>query len=146
MKKIIMIAGLTILTSCGNKSSEKKDENSVLDSMLSSNDAPKCDDPQLVETVFSILKENEQIIGNIGYPLNDYKNPEITNIITTAKDDELKSCNCEGTASVTIEGAKLSGQENANTDYKTNSNVSYFAQKNDKGEIIVQVNSVDTFR
>ncbi len=54
MKKIIMIAGLTILTSCSNKSSEKKDENSVLDSMFSSNDAPKCDDPQVIETVFSI--------------------------------------------------------------------------------------------
>ena len=146
MKKIIMIVGLTILTSCGNKSSEKKDENNVLDSMFSSNDAPKCDDPQVIETVFSILKENEQIInGNVDLPINDYKNPEITNIITTAKDDELKSCNCEGTASVVIEGMELVGGERS-ADYKPQSNVSYFAQKNDKGEIIVQVNSVDTFR
>ena len=141
-----MIVGLTILTSCGNKSSEKKDENNVLDSMFSSNDAPKCDDPQVIETVFSILKENEQIInGNVDLPINDYKNPEITNIITTAKDDELKSCNCEGTASVVIEGMELVGGERS-ADYKPQSNVSYFAQKNDKGEIIVQVNSVDTFR
>ncbi len=141
-----MIAGLTILTSCSNKSSEKKDENSVLDSMFSSNDAPKCDDPQVIETVFSILKENEQIInGNVNYPINDYINPEITNIITTSKDNELKSCNCEGTASVTIEGIELVGGERSD-DYKPHSNVSYFAQKNDKGEIIVQVNSVDAFQ
>ncbi len=136
MKKIIMIAGLAILTSCGNNSSEKNSESGILDSMFSSNDAPKCDDPEVLETVLSILEENKNELrtnrGDLFYTTRVINNEtaEITNILTKSKDDELKSCDCEGTLYL----------KNLDNKIFANGNVSYFTQINSKGETIVQIN------
>ena len=126
MKKIILIASLAILSSCKNGANEK----GVLDSIISSNDTPKCDDEDVKNTVLSILKENMHSIpngvGNGGILIS--KNPKIINIMTKSKDDDLKLCGCEGTFVDLYKG-----------------NVIYTAQKNSEGEVIVNLEDTGTF-
>ncbi|MEB3380379.1 hypothetical protein VL762_11775 [Flavobacterium psychrophilum] len=123
MKKIIIIACLAILSSCGNKASE----------------TPKCDDKEVTETVSSILLENKNSLidefGKNGVILNE-NDMKIINVITTNKNDELKSCNCEGTLeSYTDNGVKIT----------TEGNVIYFAQKNSEGEVVVKIDDAGPF-
>jgi hypothetical protein len=126
MKKLILIAGLTILTSCKNESNEK----GILDSIISSNDTPKCDDEDVKNTVLSILKENSQSLitnsGRSGILIS--KHPKIINIMTKSKDDDLKLCGCEGAFIDLYKG-----------------NVIYTAQKNSAGEVIVNLEDAGTF-
>ena len=119
-----MIACLVILSSCGNNSSKKDGETGILDSMFSSNDSPKCDDPQVTETVLSILNENTL---SLRIDTLDVEKTKIINIMTTSNDDKLKTCGCEGT----IESTSQKGT------------VSYVAQKNANDEVIVKVDDAN---
>lgn len=133
-----MIACLVILSSCGNNSSKKDGETGILDSMFSKNDSPKCDDKEVTETVSSILLENRTSLidkyGRNGVLLNE-KDIKIKNIMTTSINDELKSCNCEGSIESYISGI----------DMTTEGNVIYTAQKNSEGEVIVKVDDAGPF-
>lgn len=113
--KIIMMAALISLSSC-----EK--------------DVPKCDNPQVIESVFSILNQNRgnlvdeyggHSIGTISKIYND----KITNIMTTIEDENLHSCGCEGSL---VKGNKAA-------------DIIYSAQKNSSGKFIVKVDNVGTF-
>lgn len=134
MKKIILIASLVILSSCKNSSNR----NSILDSIFSSNETPKCDDKQVTETVTEILIDNvSNLIHNNGrggvflIP----KDTKIKNIITRNANNELKSCNCEGTV--------MSGFNSKS--YRETGNVSYTVQKNSEGEVIISVDNAGPF-
>jgi hypothetical protein len=108
MKKIIMIASLITLCSCGN-------------------DAPKCDDEDVKKTVISILVENrDNIYSEGGSSVSFFLTGKGTfkNIMTKSIDKEINLCNCEGTYT----------QEKA-----FEGNVTYSAQKNSEGEVIVKV-------
>lgn len=128
MKKIIMIASLTTLISCGNK-------------------APKCEDKKVTDLVLSVLDDNKDklqlnlpIFGLI--PLNTFKkeNSKVTNIMTTSSDDKLLICGCEGSVAAWIE--KSNNEKKADT---LVSNITYTAQMNSENEIIVKVNDVEPF-
>ena len=121
-----MIAGLTILTSCGNKSSEKS-EDGILESTFSSNDAPKCEDEEVKKTVISSLVENrENIYTERGSSVSFFLTGKgkLKNIMTKSVDKEIKLCNCEGTY---IEENEFEG------------NVTYSAQKNSEVDVIIQI-------
>ena len=140
-----MIAGLMILSSSCKNSLEKNDENGFLESITSKNDTPKCDDPEVIETVLSIMNDNKNNIrgtyGNTPFSVKniDNKTAEIRNILTKSKDNELKSCNCEGTLSLQNNYPELE------TDVRVIGNVSYFIQKKSEGEIITQINDAGPF-
>ena len=123
MKKIILIASLAILSSCKNGANE----NGILESITSSNDTPKCDDEKVLKTAITILKENQQNLplqsGRNGALISEYA--KITNIMTKSKDDELKLCGCEGSFVDMYKG-----------------HITYTAQKNSEGEVIVNVEDV----
>ena len=131
-----MVAGLVVLSSCGNKTSENG-EKGILDSMFTSNNAPKCDDKEVTETVSSILLENRGTLidgfGRNGVILNE-KDIKIKNILTKNINEELKSCNCEGSLESHLSGMTTEG------------NVTYTAQKNSEGEIIVKVDDAGPFK
>ena len=114
MKKKIIIASLIILCSC------------------TGDNAPKCDDPKIIETVLSILTENTgDLLTEYGqnHVIINAENTKITNIMTVSNDEKLKSCGCEGTVDTeTYEG-----------------NVKYVAQENSEGEIIVKIDDAGPF-
>ncbi|WP_140485531.1 hypothetical protein [Flavobacterium sp. GSA192] len=120
------------------------------------NNVPKCDDPEVTKTIYSILSENkDKIKDRYGVaPLSFYPNEKINSeyvklseIITTNKDSELKSCGCE---------AKLSIATLFNKGYDSNGNVKiklidklisegviqYMAQSNSEEGIIVKVEDI----
>lgn len=115
MKKNVMIACLAILTSCGN-------------------DTPKCDDPEIQETVIQLIVENrtslEYLVSLIA---RDEKNLNIDNIMTTSENSELNSCGCEATLNLL--------RDEGRKPIKTN--ISYTAQKNSQGEVIVKIENLD---
>ncbi len=121
MKKICMIASLAFLWSCGNS-------------------APKCDDSQVVETVKELIMESHGQL-EVGLLLGGYiqldsinsNSLELVNIMTKSKNDDIKSCGCEGSFEFnTIQ----------NAEQKITANVKYEAQENSKGDVIVQVNEI----
>ena len=119
MKKICTIASLAFLWSCGNS-------------------APKCDDKEVIETAISILNENSRsLIDEFGRNsiLIDPKKAKIKNIMTKSSDGELKSCGCEGTI-----------ETNLTSSVSQVGSVSYSAQKNSEGEVIVNVDDAGPFR
>ena len=112
-----MIVGLITLVSCGNN-------------------APKCDDKEVTETVLSILSENSKsLVDQYGRNsiIIDPKTAKIKNIMTPSADDELNSCGCEGT--IETNESFLPGEGSVN----------YTAQKNSEGEIIVKVDNTGPF-
>ncbi|RTY71193.1 hypothetical protein [Flavobacterium sp. LB2P53] len=121
MKKISMIACLTFLWSCGIN-------------------VPKCDDPQVVETVKELIMEShgQLEVGLLlgGYVQLDSINPnslELVNIMTKTKNDDIKSCGCEGNFEFnTIQNAQQ----------KITASVKYEAQENSNEDVIVQVNEI----
>lgn len=134
MKKTFLLASLTILCACGgnNSSSENK-------SIFTSDETPKCEDSEVTNTVLSMLNENitELYLENMNSPGGVYigESAKIKNIMTTNKNEELKSCGCEGT----IESGLF------NEKFIHKANVSYVAQKNSEGEIIVKIEDVGAF-
>lgn len=112
-----MIAGLVLLCSCNS-------------------DVPKCDDPQVIETVFSILAENRDGLldeyGRNGVAAPNKENAKMKNIMTLNEDEKLNTCGCKG--SLIIEG----GAKNEGV-------VEYSAQKNSEGEVVVNVESAGPF-
>lgn len=113
--RIIMIFGLISLSSC-----EKN--------------VPKCDDPQVIESVFSILNQNrgnlvDQYGGHSIGTISKIYNDKITSIMTTNEDENLHSCGCEGSL---VKGNKAA-------------DIIYSAQKNSSGEFTVKVDNVGTF-
>jgi len=134
-----------ILSSSCKNSLEKNDENGFLESIISKDDTPKCDDPKVIETVLSIMNDNKNNIrssyGSTSMSVKDINNEtsEIRNILTKSKDKELMSCNCEGTLSLPNNYPELE------TDVRVVVNVSYFIQKNSEGEIVTQINDAGPF-
>ena len=139
-----MIASVILLSSCGNGSSKG---NGNLDSLFS-DDVPKCDDSLVANYVVAILKQNKasfkiEAFGN-EYPLYQYSSKysgenismKIDNIMTLSKNEDLKSCGCEGVIKMTTPGDTLSSLL---------STVSYEAQKNSQGEVIVKVSNLGAF-
>jgi hypothetical protein len=115
MKKICMIACLAFLWSCGNI-------------------APKCDDPLVVKTVKELIMESHgQLEGYVQLDSININSLELVNIMTKNKNDDIKSCGCEGNFEFnTIQNAEK----------KITADVKYEAQENSKGEVIVQVNEI----
>lgn len=138
MKKIIIIASLVIMSSCGNNSTNKKNENGILESIISKDNVPKCEDQEVTETVAAILLENRNSLitkdGRNGVLLNE-KDIKINNIMTTNINNELKSCNCEGAVLSYISGI----------DMTTEGNVIYTAQINSEGAVVVKVEDAGPF-
>jgi len=109
MKKISMIASLAFLWSCGNS-------------------APKCDDPQVIETVKKIVAENAmKMMMNFSTNADSLS---VDRIMTKSKDNDLKICGCEGVL------------KNTSTIWPEQAVVKYEAQENPDGEIIVKINDV----
>lgn len=145
MKKIVMIASVILLSSCGNGSSKG---NGNLDSLFS-DDVPKCGDSVVSNYVISILKQNKGAfkIEAFGeeFPLYQYSSKyldeniglKLDNIMTLSEDEDLKSCGCEGVVKMTTPN---------DTSKSLVSSVSYEAQKNPQGEVIVKVSNLSAFK
>lgn len=120
MKKIIILAGLISLSSC-----EKN--------------VPKCDDPEVIKTLYSILNENKNKLRNEAGSRSlielltkeiSSENTKIANIVTTKKDNELNSCNCEGKVIIEREGSTTEGE------------LEYTTQTTSEKEIIVKIENI----
>ena len=130
-----MIAGLSILTSC----TKKTNESGFFDSVFSS-DVPKCEDEDVKNTVISILIENRIKLGLNSEWIEESMltgNGKLKNILTKSINEELKSCNCEGTYTQEIEAQGVKGL--------LLGNIIYTAQKNSEGEIIVNIEETGIF-
>jgi hypothetical protein len=128
MKKISILVASVSLISCQNN-------------------VPKCDDPEVFKTIYSILSENKDKIGDEygHYPLYFYPNEKInsenisvTEIITNKKDTELNSCGCEGKLSID----KVEVDGNIEGKMKYEGLIEYSAQKNSEDNIIVKVENI----
>ncbi len=125
------MAGLVILCSCKNESNEK----GILDTLIATDDTPKCEDEEVKSTVISLLTENKNDLTSaeghsVGLFFNNKNDGKIINLLTKSKDKELKTCTCEGN----YEDETIVGS------------VSYTAQKNSEGEIIVQIDYAGAFQ
>ena len=111
------------------------------------NNVPKCDDPEVFKTIYSILNENKDKIGDEygHFPLYFYldeninsDNISVTEIITNKKDTELNSCGCEGKLSIN----KVEVDGNIEGKMKYEGLIQYSAQKNSEDNIIVKVENI----
>lgn len=121
MKKILILATSVVIISCQNN-------------------VPKCDEPEVFETIYSILRENKDEMKNeYGFsPLFGIKDEEInaksiqiSDILTTKNDNELKSCSCEGTITI-MNNDSLVGK----------GIIEYSAQKNSDDNIVVKLENL----
>ena len=103
------------------------------------NNVPKCDDPEVFNTIYSIINENKDKLRNESGNRSlielltkniTSENTKITEIMTTKNDTELNSCGCEGKLIITREGSTTEGL------------IEYTAQKNSENEIIVKVENI----
>lgn len=115
-----MISGLLILNSC----------NSLTD------DTPKCDAELVKKDVLNILDQNKMRLidkfgttGRIAPYFNAKGDGKIVNIITKSIDKEIKLCNCESL----YEDERVKGQ------------VTYIAQKNSEGDVIIRIENAGPF-
>lgn len=120
------------------------------------NNVPKCDDADVLKTIYAIINENKDKIENSygQHPLGLYpeekinaENIEITEIITSNKDSELKSCGCEAKISIANlqhNGLDSNGELAIELDQKARNEgtIQYTAQNNSEDNIIVKVENI----
>ena len=120
------------------------------------NNVPKCDDADVLKTIYAIIYENKDKIENIygQHPLGLYpeekintENIEITEIMTSNKDSELNSCGCEAKISIANlqhNGIDSNGELAIELDQKTRNEgiIQYTAQNNSEDNIIVKVENI----
>lgn len=120
VSKIIMMAGLISLSSC--------EEN-----------VPKCDNPEVIKTLYSILNENKAKLRNEAGSRSlielltkeiSSENTKIANIVTTKNDNELNSCNCEAKVIIERGGSTSEGE------------LEYTTQTTSEKEIIVKIENI----
>ncbi len=122
MKKTLLLLLFVVTISCQNKTSKGDESSSIISSIskfISQDNTPKCDESDVFKTIYEIIKENKKNIGDVlgGNPLSFYpdnvinsENIKITEIMTSNKDSELKSCGCEAKLSISeVEPEFLSG-------------------------------------
>ena len=131
MKIFILIISMIILSSCGKKEVVKKEEDKSKSVISVNNNStveiikfPGCEDSNVLKKVKAIVMENERSYVH----MNGIENVkiEITDIFTISKNEELKSCECEGNVS-------------GNEEYHGEKNIKYFVQQNSKGETLVKL-------
>ena len=122
---------MIILSSCGKKEVVKKEEYKSKSVINVNNNStveilkfPGCEDSNVLKKVKAIVMENERSYVH----MNGIENVkiEITDIFTISKNEELKSCECEGNVS-------------GNEEYHGEKNIKYFVQQNSKGETLVKL-------
>lgn len=120
MKKLIVLCALVLTFSCGK--TNKDDQESVFEKLSLVDKTPKCDDPDVIETVRTIMLNNS-LVDTSAVSTKPFS---LKSIVTNEVDDKLKACGCEA----------ILDNENNYDDGKT---IYYNVKTDSKGEKVISV-------